>query len=42
VVATLTLDEGAALRVAVAGGDRAAVLGPFQSMPDRNALGPIK
>ena len=41
VVGTLTLDEGTALRVAVSGDDRAAVLGPFQSMPDRNALGPM-
>lgn len=39
VVATLTVHEGAALRVAVAGGDRAAVLGPFQTMPDRNSGG---
>jgi hypothetical protein len=42
VVATLTVDEGTALRVAAAGGDRAAVLGPFQPMPDPNALGPMQ
>ena len=39
VMATLTGQEGTALRVAVAGGDRAAVLGPFESMPDRNTAG---
>ena len=39
VVATLTVDEGPALRIAVASGDRGAVLGPFQSLPDRNTSG---
>jgi hypothetical protein len=42
VVATLTVHEGTALRVAAASGDRAAVLGPFPSMPDRNTSGPMK
>jgi hypothetical protein len=42
VVATLTVHEGTALRVAAARSDRAVVLGPFESMPDGNALGPMK
>ena len=39
VVATLTTAEGAVLKVAAAGGDRAGVLGPFQPTGDQNVLG---
>lgn len=39
VVATMVTDESTTLRVAVASGDRAAVLGPFQSIPTQNASG---
>lgn len=39
VVATLTTDERAVLRVAVARGDRTSVPGPFQPTPNQNASG---
>ena len=40
VIATMITDESTKLRVAVAGGHRAAVLGPFPSTTsDQNALG---
>ena len=39
VVAPLTTDERAVLRVAVASGDRTSVLGTIQPTPDQNASG---
>jgi hypothetical protein len=39
VVATMVTDGSTTLRVAVADGDRAALLGPFRPTPDQNALG---